>query len=532
MATEVFRRIVLAVGVILASALVCYAPPYLYSAAPVDWNDKIGGTLDRERDNKRLFKGLVPEDTLNQVDLAPDAKQGLKVYIERETKGRLFEPTSKEWTGVFSALSALRRGEAVSKQWHDRKGRMWENEYYFSDQDRPFNELRDVLKGDKHFTYVLIRDSGSEQYLSVTKRMRQDSMRYAPGQMAYPYRRHGFLCLLATALIYWLLPWPKVRRDSLRYSRPRSAVVPDVLAAVMVGMFFSLPILITSGNDADEGIFSPGWVILTGIMWCFALMFASIWVFSAAYARLSLEFLDNQLRISSWRGVKVVQPSDIELVTAQRIDPQKLNRALVIISMFLSWRAAGVALANSGPEYAISLVTRDGRRHRFPLKGAVGLEQAIGRLQRYGVPIDPSVYDLLELKPTSNELATPFPPLGSGVGAFIAALGFICLFGWLAITAKVYEPLRIDPARIPTEPYSEPKNKTWVPPVSLIQAEEIGLAEIRRLQLRMKELEQIVKTGTPSERQAAARESNELLNQVMRIHERIEKMRKDAGAPD
>ncbi len=532
MTIEILRRIVLAAGVVAGATLICYSPPYLYSAKPVDWNDKRGDTLEREQDNKRLMGNELPGEDLKGVDLAPHAKSDLQTYINRETKDRLYEPTSKEWTGVFAALASLRHGKPPSPEWEARNGREWDDEWFFSDLDAPFGELQNVLKGENHFTNILVRDGNSNQYLAVTKRMRQDSMRYAPGSMAYPLRRYGFACLLAAALLYWLLPWPKVRQESLRYSRARSATVPDIMAAFMVGMFYCLPILVTSSNSFGEGIFSPGWIILTCVMWFFCLLFGSIWVFSTGYTSFSLEFLDSQLRLSSWRGTEMFAYSDIEAVTVKRIDPKKLNRALVWIALLVNWRAAGPALVNSGPEYAVCLRRRDGRLHRFPLKGLLGAEQAVGRLMQSGVTIEPEVFELLGIEPTSKELSTPFPPLGKGIGAFIAGLVFLALFGWLAYVSPTTSPLKIEAAPLPTEPYTEPKDTTWVPSADLMKAEEDGLAEIKSIQARMKELEQIEKTGTEEQRKAAVKESEELLQKATTIYENIDKMRKEAGATD
>jgi len=531
MVIEILRRLVLAACVIVGATMICHSPSYLYSVEPVDWRDKICGALEREKQTKRLMGKYLPGEDLSQIDLAPEAKKGLEDFIAKETKGRLYRPSSKEWTGVFVALADLRHGRLTANEWQTRKGRVSDKEYYFSDSDRPFNELQSVMKGDRRFLYIQVGDTGNQQYLAVTKRTRQDLMRYAPGPLAYPYRRHGFFCLLLGSLAYWLIPWPKVRRESLRYSRPRSAVLPDVVAAFMFGMFFSLPILIANSNGAEQGAFSPGWAILTAIMWLFAMAFGAIWGFTAFYTTFSLEFLDDQLKLSSWRSFEVFPASDIVSVTVKRIDPQNLNRALLWISLFVSWRATGSVLSSSGPEYGLFLVRRNGRQHRIPLKGAGGVPQAIGRLARIGVPIDPSVYELIGSRPTSNALAAPFPSLGTGLGASIAGLSFSALFAWLVLTAGASEPLSIAPAKLSSKPYTEPKSNFWVPSPELVKAEREALSEVERLQSRMKELEQTVKSGSPAEQKAAAKESEELLKKAMDIHEQLEKMRKDAGAP-
>lgn len=522
----------MAVGTIAGAVLICYTPPYLYGAAPVDWSEKLGWALRRERDSKRLLSVFVPQENLRGVDLTPEAKKRLQRYIDTETRERLYRPANKAWSGVFTTLADMRHGRPVPPEWEARRGREWSNEFYFSDADAPFNELRTVLTGDKRFLYVLVADGAAEQHLAVTKRLRRDSMRYAPGPMAYPYRRLGFLCLLGAALAYWLLPWPKVRRESLRYSRVRSAVGPDAAAAFMVGFFVALPILIVSSNTDDATVFSPGWNLLAGTMGLFALLFALVWVFSTGYTTFSLEFLEGRLRLNSWRGSEEFDSADIREATVGRVDPQKLNRALLWLSALAGRSSSGAALANLGPELGLFLVRRDGRVHRFPLKGLIGAPQAVGRLARSGVPIDENVYLALNLQSNSDQLDAPFPPLGSGRGAFVAAALFCLLFGWGAYAAKTVGPLAANAAPLPEKPYTEPKSKDWAPTPEVLKAEEQALAEIAELQARMKELEKVIKTGSPEQRRAAAAESSRLLEETMAIHAKIERMRRSAGASE
>lgn len=148
------------------------------------------------------------------------------------------------------------------------------------------------------------------------------------------------------------------------------------------------------------------------------------------------------------------------------------------------------------------------------------------------MPVDEAVFRALGLTPDHERLAAPFPPLGSGRGAWATATAFGLLFGLAAFASAPLSPLTAKPAPLLARPYANPKRDAWVPTPEILKAEEQGLAEIARLQARMKELEAVARTGSPEQRRAAAAESGRLLERVMAIHERIVRMRRGAGAPE
>lgn len=509
---EIIRRVVLAVGLFSGLWLICSVPHALYSIKVEDWKDERTAAARESKDQSAKEKAL---DAL----------------IEQETKDRLFAAADKEWIGLWAGVSRTLAGDPPSPAWTKRLGRsFYDNNLFFRLDESPLNSLNQTLTEANPFTYVEIKSGESRQHLAVTRRTGGDVSRYGPTSLAYPGRFAGFLILLFAACLYALLPWQKHGVEALRYSRARSSVVPDIMGAVLAGLFFALPILITNDNGMGDGIFSEGWIILTGVMWFMALLGVSLWVISAWYASLLLELTPEGLRLKTLTRDTVVPFSHIEKIEVGRIDKPNLNRTLIILSLLISWKALGPALLASGPEHGLIFTLRSGKKLVFPLRAAIGFPQMVGRLMDLGIPICESVFEAFEAKRAAPELRSPFPPLPKSVGSRLAlacsALPLVLLVLIHLPSGALIYPLNADLNKVPALAADD-----WVPSTELMAEEARIQSEMTKLQNRMKELEALAKNAPPEQRRAAAQESEECLKKFMDLAEEFDKKRRAAGAP-
>ncbi|MCB8932235.1 MAG: hypothetical protein H6534_02225 [Chthonomonadaceae bacterium] len=528
---EILRRLALAVGTFLGLWLIVQTPPVLYRVRPTDWNAERDRIQRRGEGVKETMAGLVPDEDLQGIDLAPETRGSLQELIVKQTEGRTTRVTSPAWQGFFNAVAETVSGSPPSPAWRARMGRSFaDEELFFRPDEGPLPELAPVFAGEAMFRYVQVSGADGTQYLAVTKVETGDALGTAPLSLLYPNRTWGFGLLAATLLVYALLPWPKLAGESMRYSRARSAVIPDMMAAFMGGIFFVLPAFIIDANGYGAGLFSPGWVFLTLGMWLMAAIMAVIWPFAARYTATSAEWLDGRLILRDLGRTATVGPGEIERIQTSWIDRSKVKRALIFLSLF-SWRAMGPALLASEGETALHVVLRDGRVFSFGLTALLGAPQMVGRLSRAGVEVDPDVYEQLEIKPDSPELSAPFPPPGKGVASALVLVLAVVPLGALALSTRPSDPPTFADGEVSAMPYRSTKEKAWVPSPALMRLERETLARMTSLKGRMNELEQRVKSTAGEERAAALKEFNACFEEIRRLSDDLDRARADEGAP-
>ncbi len=526
---EIIRRVILGIGVFSGLWYLAAIPHELYRVQPVDWNAERQRKQDHSTDAIRTMSREIGGENLKGIDLAPNSRGTLDQFVKSETEGRLIRVTGERWQGFFNALAAPNPPKALA----DRKGRsFWNESFYFRPDEGPLPEIVKSFSHERTFQYVAI-DGERTEYLGVTRVGGSDLVSQAPFELLYPTRNIGWAILGLTLLAYALLPWPKVVRESIRYSRVRGAVLPDLIGAVIGGMFFILPVFVTNSNGYGEGIFgSGGWGYLTGFCWFMSLLILSVWVIAAWYTSESLEIVGSGLRLTNLRGRTEFGPDAIEQVTIGRLDSPKFSRALIFISALVSWRALGMALIASRPEYAFTLLLRDGKRFRFAGTSLIGAPQMIGWLRDQGVTIDPQVYELINREPGDPVYTSPFPPMGHGIGT---AVGVVCLglpLAFAFMKTMPSPPLDIAPGVFGEKPYAKPKNEDWVPSPDLMQKERDTLKEIAQLRDQMNAIDLKLKTAPESDRAALLKESNSCFERINQLHDEFERARKAAGAKD
>jgi len=531
---EMLRRVVLAIGLFSGLWFLSAIPTAVFRVEPIDWNAEKLSKQDRATDATRIMSHEVGADQMKGVDLAPETRGTLEAFIQSTTKDRLLKVSNEAWGGFFNAIAATSLGNPPSKEWAGRRGRSYYNDsLYFRPSEGPLPEIAKSFDADHTFSYVAISGESRTEYLAVTRVSGNDLLTQAPFELVYPTRNLGWLSLLATLLVYALLPWPKVPQESIRYSRVRGSVLADVIGAVVGGMFFVLPFFITNANGYGEGVFgSGGWVYLTGVCWFLAVLILSVWPIAAWFASLSLQILPDGLLFTSLRERLRLDPADIEQVTIGRMDSPKLSRALIIISALVSWRALGMALIASKPEYAFRLKLKNGRNLGFAGTGLIGMPQMVGWLRHRGVQIDPEVFELINRSPKDSIYEQPFPPLGTGKGMLVALVCFAAPLAIAWVKTLPSDALAIPHGPLSTQPYIKPQSNEWVPSSDLMQKEDALLKELTKLHAKMGSIDAKLKTATGSEKAGLLKEYDSCFERVTKIQEEFDQARKAAGAPD
>lgn len=531
---EVLRRVLLALGVFSGLWFLAALPHTLFRVEPVDWNAERLRRQDYALDAALTMSGEVGADTMKGIDLAPETRGSLEQFIQSRTRDRLLKVQGESWAGFFNAAAATSLGRPPTPEWSHRQGRSFYNDsLYFRPDEGPLPTIVNSFDKERSFQYVAITASDRTEYLAVTRISGNDILTQAPFELAYPTRHLGWSLLLVTLFAYALLPWPRVARDSIRYSRVRGSVLPDLIGAVVGGMFFILPVLVTNSNGYGEGIFGPGgWAWLTGGCWFIGLLILAVWPIAAWFTVLRMEIRADGLQLTTLKERILIDPRDIEAVTIGRMDSPKLSRALIIISALVSWRALGMALIASRPEYAFKLRLRTGRTLGFAGTGLIGMPQMIGWLRQQGVPLDPQVFELINRKPNDPVYTQAFPQLGRGTGTAIALLcvAIPLAFGWMKTQPS--QPLVITPGSLAAQPYVKSPSREWAPSPELMAKEEALLKELTLLHTQMDQIDRKLKTAPKTERAALLKEYNSCFDRVNKIQAEFDQARKAAGAKD
>lgn len=524
---ELLRRAILAIGVFAGLWFLAAIPPVLYKVQPVDWAAERERKQGRAADEIRTMSHELGGEKLKGIDLAPDTRGTLQEFVKSETDGRLLNVSGKDWAGFFNAVAH------PSAAFKERQGRsFWNESLYFRPDEGALKGLS-PLDESHSFKYVDIDDGSRVEYLTITRVVGNDLVSQAPFELLYPTRHLGWGILLGTLLAYALLPWPKVARESLRYSRVRGSILPDVIGAIVGGMFFILPVFVTNSNSNGGGIFGEGgWGYLTGICWFLGLLIASVWPIAAWFTALKLEIAPQGLQFASLTEQMLIRPTDIESVGIGRMDSPKLGRVLRFISLFMGWRAIGMALIATRPQFAYRINLKSGRSLGFADTGLIGFPQMVGWMRRQGVAIDDEVYELMNREPNDPVIDAPFPPLGKGIGMAIALLvfGAPLAFAWAKTLPS--PPLAFVSEPFGSKPYVKAKDEAWVPSPELMKKEDDLLKELTQLHAQMTTLEAQLKSAPEADRARLTQEFNACFDRVQKIQEEFDKARKEAGAKD
>ncbi|MCL6430274.1 MAG: hypothetical protein K6V36_05355 [Anaerolineae bacterium] len=525
---EVLRRALLLFGLLAGVWLVLWSPLQLLRVEPIDWEAERRHALGRALDSQTLLGLLTGEDT-SQLHLAPEAHGALDAFIAHETEGRLIVVRGPLWAGFWSAVASTVLGQPSSPAWQARLGRdLFDDSLFFRADEPPFDSLVGAFDEPGNYRYLRVESDGNTQYLGVCLGYVQDSIRYAPGHLAFPYRHCGLWVILLSVGAYALIPWPRPPKEGLWYGRIR---LMDALGAVTVALFFALPIIITNDNSFGEGPFASGWVWLTAVFWLLAAICVAILALAAWYATLRLELENGRAVYRSLRGMATFGLGEVTRVEiARQTAPAWLRWAMVIASLG-NWRAAGQAALLSVPRYAFRLHLRAGRALTFASEGLRGIVPVLGRLRAHGAVIDRRAYGLLGIEPSDPRLDAPSPhPRADVLGPMLLAL-LVAALGWGLYRTRVPAAPAIEAGVLSSQPFALPTEESASTSPEILAEEQRILEELETLSQRLGEISESLRTASKEEAEALQREAEDILRRVEELDTEFSRLRRETPSP-
>lgn len=171
---------------------------------------------------------------------------------------------------------------------------------------------------------------------------------------------------------YWLIPWPPRTEGSLRYSRTRGVIIPDLLGYAMCGFFLVLGAAAVSGG-APAGVFF--------ILGAFGLLFLSINAIAAWYEPYCIEVSPEGIIRHTILGRQMLVFADMEEAGRIRYEMPEWMKWSAALAALVSWRSTVPLLIQKGrkdPGFRIRM--RNGKVYIIwgtALKGFETIEKAI-----------------------------------------------------------------------------------------------------------------------------------------------------------
>ncbi len=162
-----------------------------------------------------------------------------------------------------------------------------------------------------------------------------------------------WILLIPGFLGYRFVPWPKKHPDSIRYSRFRGVILPDLLGYGLTVFFFSLGTgIVTQGGPV-------GAFIALGVMGVFSLSLNAI---AAWYEAYEITVLPEGILRQTIFGKELLPFKEMAEAGRIRYTMPGWMRWLAAVAVFVNWRATGPLLVHSGrQDPGISIRMKDGR---------------------------------------------------------------------------------------------------------------------------------------------------------------------------
>lgn len=321
------------------------------------------------------------------------AFQPFGAFVDKTLKDRVITVEGPEWAAFFDGLAAV-AGGSPPPEWKPRIGHDYvSGTVFFRPDEAPLAQVTPpLIANDTSFAYLRLPSDRGLRVAGLTVVGAADVTRLAPNWLAYPHRPRAPWLAAIGIFAYVFLPWPrKLAPDALRYGRIRSAIVPDIMAGVMIVAFVALPFLVISANSTTGRILDfseDAWGYLTLVFWLMAAIFASIFGFSAWYESFQLIVEPMGLRRVTLFGERRIAFHDMLRVEYTEIRPPRWLRTLMFIAGTVNWRMMGQALLlESRLDWGITVFERGGRQTRIVASGMPDFERVIDALEHAKVRI-------------------------------------------------------------------------------------------------------------------------------------------------
>lgn len=344
--TEILRRVLLVVGVYGALFALLYARPGVVEVSIEDF---------AERQSRRpRWSG--------------DRDVPLAEFVAEQTKDRSVEGTRPGWTALADSLDGGRR--------------------FVLPDEAVFSDIAPPLSYDRPFVYARVESGGAVRWLALTWRRGSDADA-APASLTRPLRPWWPFLLGGAILLYGVLPRRRRGTETLAYSTARAAVLPDVVALLLGGLFFTLAVAIPRAFTHDGRLLQPdAWPVYAVA----ALFVVPAWVihaFAASYSAFRLDLHPAGFSLRRLFSSREVAYADVARARLEPVRaPKALRRAMWIAALF-DVRALSQALLLSSREDArLVLEEKSGRTTRLLLSSLLGADRLLSSLSSAGVRVE------------------------------------------------------------------------------------------------------------------------------------------------
>ncbi len=218
---------------------------------------------------------------------------------------------------------------------------------------------------------------------------------WAPDWILRPFRSLAPWLLAGGLACYVLLPRRRRREGALRYGRMQAIVMPDVLATMLLVVFFALPLLVMGQWGGSVLELSGAWIPVL-VFWILLLAPLVIYAITAKNESFSAELDDDALRIRRWNGRATIAFDEIDSVRAATWSTPGWLKAFGWLGFLLSWRGLVPALIlEQGGGAGIEIVRKDGSAGRIWLAGLAGWKRLVSTLETKGAKVTEEVRKLL-----------------------------------------------------------------------------------------------------------------------------------------
>jgi len=375
---EFLRRLLFVSGLLGGVWAWFDGPPVLISVGVEDF------ARDKEQAESEVTGFLERDKTLEE-------------FYRQRTEGRLVRVEGPKWTALWAAVRAATGGGEENGELRARRGRdFYADRLYFLPDEAPIAEAAGSLEEGRPLVYLTIGAEGPAAPTLVLDRVESgDAAGKAPVSLLHPHRNLALWLVLAGLLGY--LFWPRRTRPAgaIRYARPSAIVVPDLLGAGLLVVFFGIPFLVAAGNGGN--LFNPDepWWILGAIFALLSLGPLAILFVSMRNASFWAEGQENALVVQHWTGRREIPYGEMKILRGIEWHTPSWMRWLGRLLTLFTWRAAAPTLMfGHGKGSGLDLVLKDGAIERFWLSGLLGWERLVGALDHHGVAVAEDVRKL------------------------------------------------------------------------------------------------------------------------------------------
>jgi hypothetical protein len=377
---EIIRRLLLLVGLLGGLFAFIYHRPVLVSISIEDFAES------KARAESQPTGFLHKDDTLQE-------------FFDSRTRGRIQRVDGEAWPAFYEEVRLAASGEPGVT---DLRRRLGDSEFtqrlYFLPDEAPMREFAQSLSDRTPLIYLQLEADGpGAPTLALIRHETGDLMDTPPAWLLKPLGPYATWLLAGGLGFYLLLPHPRRRADTIRCSTMSAVVMPDFLGAFLTGAFFALPLLVVQSNGTALSLDAGGWLIPIAIGWFLALFGVAILAVSCHGASLSIRFMDDALRVTTWHGSSLIAYQDVTRLEAVEWRTPRWVRTIGWLIVLVAQRGTISALIlEQGRGSGLRLHLANGSSKRLWISGLNGWQRLVTTLEEHGAAVEPEVREMME----------------------------------------------------------------------------------------------------------------------------------------